>query len=116
MKGSTSNVQRSTSNVQVKGSMPNSHISTFNVRSPRDARSPYDLEERLLNYSTEIIRLVERLPNSKAGNHVARQLLRSGTGTIQQKTVVNLKAIEDGHKEDITLLPNDIIIVPRRIF
>jgi polysaccharide export outer membrane protein len=44
------------------------------------------------------------------------QLLRLGTGTIQQKTVVNLKAIEDGHKEDITLLPNDIIIVPRRIF
>lgn len=44
------------------------------------------------------------------------QLLRSGTGTIQQKTVVNLKAIEDGHKEDISLLPNDIIIVPRRIF
>ena len=82
MKGSTSNVQRSTSNVQVKGSMPNSHISTFNVRSPRDARSPYDLEERLLNYSTEIIRLVERLPNSKAGNHVAGQLLRSGTSPM----------------------------------
>ena len=44
------------------------------------------------------------------------QLLRSGTGTMQQKTVVNLKAIEDGHKEDIILLPNDVIIVPRRIF
>jgi polysaccharide biosynthesis/export protein len=44
------------------------------------------------------------------------QLLRAGTGAIQEKTVVNLKAIEDGHKEDIPLLPNDIIIVPRRIF
>jgi polysaccharide export outer membrane protein len=50
------------------------------------------------------------------GNRKEVQLLRSGTGTIQQKTVVNLKAIEDGHKEDIPLLPNDIIIVPRRIF
>ena len=39
----------------------------------------YDLEERLLEYSVRIIRLVERLPNTKAGNHVAGQLLRSGT-------------------------------------
>ena len=39
----------------------------------------YDLEERLLDYSVRIIRLVEKLPNTKAGNHVAGQLLRSGT-------------------------------------
>src|SRR5262249_33773397 len=44
------------------------------------------------------------------------QLLRSGDGGIQKKTIVNLKAIEDGHKEDIPILPNDVIIVPRRIF
>jgi polysaccharide export outer membrane protein len=53
---------------------------------------------------------------SQFANRKEIQLLRSGTGTIQQKTLVNLKAIEDGHKEDISLLPNDIIIVPRRIF
>jgi len=39
----------------------------------------YDLEERLLDYSVEIIRLVEELPNTRTGNHVANQLLRSGT-------------------------------------
>ena len=39
----------------------------------------YDLEERLLNYSVGIIRVVEELPNSRTGNHVAGQLLRSGT-------------------------------------
>ena len=39
----------------------------------------YDLEERLLEYSIEIIRIVEQLPNSRAGNHIAGQLLRSGT-------------------------------------
>ncbi len=39
----------------------------------------YDLEERLLEYSVSIIKLVEKLPNTRAGNHVAGQLLRSGT-------------------------------------
>ena len=39
----------------------------------------YDLEERLLEYSVRIIRLVEKLPNTKAGNHISGQLLRSGT-------------------------------------
>ena len=39
----------------------------------------YDLEERLLEYSVRIIKIVEQLPNTRAGNHVAGQLLRSGT-------------------------------------
>ena len=42
----------------------------------------YDLEERLLDYSATIIRLVERLPNTRAGSHVAGQLLRSGTSAL----------------------------------
>ena len=39
----------------------------------------YDLEERLLEYSVRIIKIVEQLPNTRAGNHVAGQLLKSGT-------------------------------------
>ena len=39
----------------------------------------YDLEERLLDYSVRIIKVVESLPNSRTGNHIAGQLLRSGT-------------------------------------
>lgn len=39
----------------------------------------YDLEERLLEYSVRIIKIVEQLPNTKAGSHVAGQILRSGT-------------------------------------
>ena len=39
----------------------------------------YDLEERLLEYSVSIIKLVEKLPHTRAGNHVAGQLLKSGT-------------------------------------
>ena len=42
----------------------------------------YDLEARLLEYSARIIRLVERLPNTRAGNHIAGQLLRSGTSPL----------------------------------
>ena len=39
----------------------------------------YDLEERLLEFSVRIIKIVEQLPNTRTGNHVASQLLRSGT-------------------------------------
>jgi four helix bundle protein len=39
----------------------------------------YDLEERLLQFGTNIIKLVEELPNTRTGNHVANQLLGSGT-------------------------------------
>ena len=42
----------------------------------------YDLEERLLDYSARIIRLVDRLPRTRAGNHVGAQLLRSGTSPL----------------------------------
>ena len=49
-------------------------------RSMNDPK--YDLEERLLEYSASIVRLVEQLSNTRAGNHVAGQLLRSGTSPL----------------------------------
>ena len=42
----------------------------------------YNLEERLLNYAAQVIQFTEKLPNSRAGNHVAGQLLRSGTSPL----------------------------------
>ena len=42
----------------------------------------YNLEERLLDFSAQIIRLVERLDVTKAGNHVGGQLLRCGTSPL----------------------------------
>jgi four helix bundle protein len=39
----------------------------------------YDLEERLLAFAAAVINLSEMLPSSRAGNHVAGQILRSGT-------------------------------------
>jgi hypothetical protein len=50
---------------------------TFNGQRKRQGR--FDLEERLLKFSTRIIRLVDALSNTRAANHVAGQLLRCGT-------------------------------------
>jgi integrase len=49
---------------------------------PSERARVYDLEERRLDYSVRIIRLVEALPHTRAGNHVAGQLLRSGRGCL----------------------------------
>ncbi len=41
--------------------------------------TPQALEERLIDFAVIIINVVEALPNSRAGNHIAGQLIRSGT-------------------------------------
>ena len=52
----------------------NIELSTSNAeRRDQTGAANYDLEERLLTYSVRIIRLVEALPASRAGNHVAGQ-------------------------------------------
>jgi len=42
-------------------------------------RPKYDLEERLLEFASVVIDATEKLPNTRAGSHLAGQLLRSGT-------------------------------------
>ncbi len=37
----------------------------------------YDLEERLIEFTCNMIEVVEALPNSRAGNYIAGQLIRS---------------------------------------
>ena len=39
----------------------------------------HDLEERLIDFAVRIIRMIEDLPNTRVGNHIAGQLLRCGT-------------------------------------
>jgi four helix bundle protein len=41
--------------------------------------TPQILEERLIEFAVIIVGVVEALPNSKAANHIANQLIRSGT-------------------------------------
>ena len=42
----------------------------------------FDLEERLLNYAATVIKLTDHMPKTRAGNHVAGQLLRAGTSPL----------------------------------
>lgn len=44
----------------------------------------YDLEERLIEFAVLIIKVAESLNNTKAGNHIAGQLVRSGTSPALQ--------------------------------
>lgn len=39
----------------------------------------FDLEERLIKFSVMIIKIAEEMPNTKAGNHLSGQIIRSGT-------------------------------------
>jgi four helix bundle protein len=38
-----------------------------------------DLEQRLIKFAVRVISIAESLPGTKAGNHLASQLVRSGT-------------------------------------
>jgi len=55
------------------------------------AERTYDPEERLLQFSARIIRLVEELPNTRTGNHVANRLLGSGTSPYANHAEVRLR-------------------------
>ena len=46
---------------------------------PNQGPRKYDLEERLLEFAAVVIDVSEKLPDTRAGNHVAGQLLRAGT-------------------------------------
>ena len=39
----------------------------------------FDLEERLINFAVLIVEIIETMPDERAANHLAGQLLRSGT-------------------------------------
>jgi len=39
----------------------------------------FDLEERLIDFSVLIIEISDAMPHNKAGSHLSRQLIRSGT-------------------------------------
>ena len=39
----------------------------------------FDLEDRSIDFAVRIIRIAEALPKTKVGNHIAGQLIRSGT-------------------------------------
>ena len=61
-----------------RGKRPTSNIQHPTSNGDSGAR-PFDLEERLLEFSAAIVALTDALPNTRSANHIGGQLLRSGT-------------------------------------
>jgi len=79
MNRKTLNAQRRTPNIKFRSwrvaEIPNGEYDS--KRKP-----PYDLEDRLLEFAANIVELTESLPNTRAGNHIAGQLLRCGPSSL----------------------------------
>jgi len=79
------NFERPTSKLKCERSLPSSvqrwkfDVQILKANIEHFYSMKYDLDERLLDFLVGIIRITEALPNTRAGNHVAGQLLRSGT-------------------------------------
>ncbi len=58
--------------------MVNIERQTTNADKELRARQ-YDLEERLIDFSIMVMDLVDVLPKTRVGNHIASQLIRCGT-------------------------------------
>lgn len=77
-KEKTPNIERRTSNAQRRPVALLLH-ELPSAQSPAKMPRKYDLEDRLLGFAVQVIDFTEALPNTRAANHIARQLLRSGT-------------------------------------
>lgn len=54
-------------------------------------KKPYDLEDRLIRFSIRMLSIADLLVKTRAGNHIAGQLERSGTSTAFNKGITNNK-------------------------
>ena len=85
----TPNAERPTSNVERrKKYLAPLHVQeadpTYcagNSGAPNEKKR-FDLEKRLLEFAARIVRLVDALPHTRAGNHIGGQLLRCGTSPL----------------------------------
>ncbi len=61
--------------------MPKRDRSRFEQDQPvkADGRRSYDLEERLVRFAVLVCSIVESLPSTRVGKHLAGQLIRCGT-------------------------------------
>jgi four helix bundle protein len=79
----TFNVQRSTFNIEWIGVREDEPYYGANksgwAAGAGKAAPRFDLEDRLLEFTARLTKLVDALPTSRTGNHVAGQLLRYGT-------------------------------------
>ncbi len=74
----TPSIQHSTSNTKFPAPSE-ADDDVWGFREEGSGKRRFNLEERLLEFASAVIDLSEKLPNTRAGNHVAGQILRSGT-------------------------------------
>ena len=77
MKKKTFNAQRSTLNIE--WNRVRESEAEYAASQDKIPKTKFDLEDRLLEFAVRLTKLVDALPNSRTGNHVAGQLLRCGT-------------------------------------
>jgi four helix bundle protein len=70
-------IKRKTSNTEWKGPLFRVNEASSEYAAPKKKR--YDLEDRLLGFAVAVVELTDDLPSTRAGNHIAGQLLRCGT-------------------------------------
>src|SRR5438874_12349327 len=76
-KRKTPNIERRTSNAERK--VPPFGVNEANSEYAAPKKIKYDLEDRLLEFAVAVAELTDDLPNTRAGNDIAGQLLRCGT-------------------------------------
>ena len=52
------------------------------AESEARAGARYDMQERLLNWTVAVVRVAESLPPTRAGTHIAGQIVRSATSPL----------------------------------
>jgi four helix bundle protein len=77
MKKKTLNAQRSTFNIE--WNRVREDEATYQTTMGNSGERKFDLEDRMLEFTARLIKMVDALPTSRAGNHIAGQLLRCGT-------------------------------------
>jgi four helix bundle protein len=80
-KRETSNLQRPTPNIEWDRDGIRINESS-NAEYGTRKNPQYDLENRLLDFAVNVVELTESLPSTRAGNHIAGQLLRCGTSPL----------------------------------
>ena len=64
--------------------MSNSQHGISNIQGEKESmnytkNNTFDLQNRFVDYAVRVIKLCEKLPDTNAGKHISKQLLRSGT-------------------------------------
>jgi four helix bundle protein len=81
-KKKTFNAQRLTLNAQrnvAREDGGNYSAKKADTNGAKGTEPKFDLEDRLIEFTAELLKLVDALPTSRAGNHISGQLLRCGT-------------------------------------